>query len=210
MPYIATSITGFWKRWHISMTSWFREYLYFPLGGNQKGLFRSYLNKWIVFLVSGFWHGAAWNFIFWGAYHGALMCAEAISVPPQRSTQCGKVPNFIKLIGTFYLVMTGWIFFRADTIERGFSYVMNMYDFNSYYLKIPPQFILDISPLEYSALALAAIISFFPFFVKPYSWLRMKITTHTDLCYIGVLLLFALSAIKVISGTESPFIYFKF
>ncbi len=210
MPYIATSITEFWKRWHISMTSWFREYLYFPLGGNRNGLLRSYFNKWVVFLVSGFWHGAAWNFIFWGVYHGALMCLETIVSPPRRQTQCGKVPNFIKLIGTFYLVMTGWIFFRADTIERGFSYVVNMYDFNSYYLKIAPQFILDISPLEYSALVLAAIISFFPFFVKPYSWLKAKIAIHPDLPYVGVLILFALSSLKVISGTESPFIYFKF
>lgn len=106
--------------------------------------------------------------------------------------------------------MTGWIFFRAATIERGFSYVVNMYDFNSYYLKIAPHYILDISPLEYSALALAAVICFLPFFTKPYNWLRMKLAAYTDVCYVGVLLLFALSSLKIISGTDSPFIYFKF
>jgi alginate O-acetyltransferase complex protein AlgI len=75
-PYISASITEFWKRWHISLTSWMREYIYFPLGGNQKGKVRTYINLWIVFLISGFWHGASWNYVFWGAYHGGIICAE--------------------------------------------------------------------------------------------------------------------------------------
>lgn len=210
MPYTAVSITDFWKRWHISMTSWFREYLYFPLGGSRKGTFRTYLNKWIVFLTSGFWHGASWNFVFWGAYHGTIICAESILSPSSTETRCDKLSRIVHQICTFYIVMTGWIFFRADTIGAGFSYLINMYDFSSYYLHINPQFILNINPLEWSVIVLAALICFFPLFTKTYHWLQVKVAKHSNLCYAGVLMLFALSSLKVITGTDSPFIYFRF
>ncbi len=98
-PYTALSVTDFWKRWHISMTSWFREYLYIPLGGNRKGRARTYLNLWIVFLLSGFWHGAAWNFIFWGAYHGLLLCIERGGLLKRLE----RVPAGIRVAGTFFL-----------------------------------------------------------------------------------------------------------
>lgn len=210
MPYAATGIVDFWKRWHISMTSWFREYLYFPLGGNRKGVFRTYLNKWIVFLVSGFWHGASWNFVFWGAYHGTMICAESIILPSRPQESHRNVSRIFRCIGTFFIVMTGWIFFRADTLRTAFSYLINMYDFSSYYLHIKPQFILNIDPLGWSMLVLAALICFFPLFAKTYNWLQVKAAKHSNLCYAGVLILFVLSSLKVITGTESPFIYFSF
>jgi alginate O-acetyltransferase complex protein AlgI len=77
-PYIATSMTDFWRRWHIALTSWIREYLYFPLGGNRAGAARTYLNLWICFLASGMWHGAAWNFVLWGAYSGLFLILDRL------------------------------------------------------------------------------------------------------------------------------------
>ncbi len=206
MPYTSLSITDFWKRWHISMTSWFREYLYFPLGGNRKGNVRTYINQWIVFLVSGFWHGASWNFVFWGAYHGSLLCAERAFL--LKRTQ--KINRFIRVALTFLLVMIGWVFFRADSIGMGFSYIGSMFDFSNYYVHVSPQYILNIDPRTWAVFALATIICFLPVFKKAYKFLQEKAVAHPALCDIGVLALFAFSALKVITGSISPFIYFRF
>lgn len=206
MPYIALSVTEFWKRWHISMTSWFREYLYFPLGGNRKGPFRTYLNQWIVFLLSGFWHGAAWNFIFWGAYHGSILCVERAFL--LKRTQ--NINRFFRWALTFFLVMIGWVFFRANSIGEGFSYIANMFNFSNYYLHINPAYILILNPRDWFVLILAAIICFFPFFKNVYGWLQAKAASHQTLCHLGALILFAVAALKIITGSISPFIYFQF
>ena len=206
MPYTAQSITDFWKRWHISMTSWFREYLYFPLGGNRKGKVRTYINQWIVFLVSGFWHGASWNFVFWGAYHGSLLCAERAFL--SKRTQ--NINRFIRVTFTFLLVMLGWVFFRAESIGMGFSYIGSMFDFSNYYVHVNPEYILNIDPRTWAVFALAVLICFIPLFKKTYEWLQLKVSVHPVLRDIGVLALFAFSALKVITGSISPFIYFRF
>jgi len=206
MPYTALSITDFWKRWHISMTSWFRDYLYFPLGGNRKGTIRTYINQWIVFLVSGFWHGAAWNFVFWGAYHGSLLCAERAFLLKRTE----KINRFIRVAVTFFLVMLGWVFFRAENIGMGFSYIATMFDFSNYFVHVRPEFILNIDPRTWVVFALATLICFIPMFKKVYQWLQTKAAAHPVLRNSGVLALFAVSALKVITGSISPFIYFRF
>ena len=205
-PYASLSISEFWKRWHISMTSWFREYLYFPLGGNRVGKFRTYLNQWIVFLTSGFWHGAAWNFLFWGAYHGTLLCVERAFLLKRSQ----KLPRFIRWGVTFFLIMIGWVFFRADSIHLAFSYIGNLFNFSSWYTHINPSFILTIDRREWFVFALACIISFLPLLKRTCSWLTAQASTHPQLYSAGVLGLFILSALKVITGANSPFIYFRF
>lgn len=205
-PYTSLSITDFWKRWHISMTSWFREYLYFPLGGNRKGTFRTYLNQWIVFLVSGFWHGASWNFVFWGAYHGSLLCAERAFFLKRTE----RINRYLRAAMTFLLVMIGWVFFRSDSIGMGFSYLATMFNFGSYFAHVQPEFILTIDARTWTAFALAALICFVPLFEKPYQWLKNKVSSHPLFLNAGVLALFAISALKVITGSISPFIYFRF
>lgn len=205
-PYTALSLTDFWKRWHISLTSWFREYLYFPLGDNRKGTFRTYLNLWIVFLVSGFWHGAAWNFVFWGAYHGSILCIERAFL--LKRTQ--NINHFIRWAITFFTVMIGWVFFRVESIELGFSYIANMFDFSSYYTHVNPEYILNIDLRGWFVFVLATLICFLPLFKKLYGWLEVKMANHQGLYYIGVLALFAVSALKIITGAMSPFIYFRF
>jgi len=205
-PYTSLSITDFWKRWHISMTSWFREYLYFPLGGNRKGTVRTYINQWIVFLISGFWHGASWNFVFWGAYHGSLLCAERAFF--LKRTQ--NVSRLIRVAVTFFLVMIGWVFFRADTIEMGFAYIGSMFNFSNYNVHVNPAFILIIDPRTWTILVLAALICFVPLSKKTFQWLQNQVASHPILRDSGVLVLFLVSALKVITGSNSPFIYFRF
>ncbi|MEG0774566.1 MBOAT family protein [Clostridium sp.] len=122
-PYISKSIREFWKRWHISLTTWFRDYLYIPLGGNRCSTAKSYRNQIIVFLLSGLWHGASWNFIFWGAFHGTFLVIER--------TPIGKVLNRlwapIRHLYALLIIMVGWVFFRAENLTAGWNYVKAMF-----------------------------------------------------------------------------------
>ncbi len=122
LPYWSWSITEFWRRWHISLTSWIREYLYIPLGGNRVSPTRTLANLWICFLISGLWHGARWTFIAWGGYHGALLCWERIR--PERWV---KPPRVLKVALTFYLVLIGWVFFRSESFGDAFRFLKAMH-----------------------------------------------------------------------------------
>ncbi|MBR6664547.1 MAG: MBOAT family protein [Lachnospiraceae bacterium] len=132
-PYLATSVKDFWDRWHISLTSWFRDYLYFPLGGSRKGKLRKYVNIMIVFSVSGLWHGAAWHYVVWGMLHGGLRVAEEITEKLRT-----KVTNLLQIntavlsykafrvCVTFFLVTIAWVFFRAESIGQALDLIKNM------------------------------------------------------------------------------------
>ena len=117
-PYISTSISEFWRRWHMSLGRWMRDYIYIPLGGNRVSTGRMYFNLWIVFLISGFWHGAAWTFIAWGAYHGLFLIADRIFLL-KFYKKIGKLPS---MVITFLIVVVGWIMFRADNIGQFWDY----------------------------------------------------------------------------------------
>lgn len=123
-PYFSNSIVEFWKKWHISLTSWFRDYLYIPLGGSKVGLIKQIRNVFIVFLVSGFWHGANWTFIIWGLLH-ALFFLPSIFMQ-NKSTGKSTSDSFINIIITNLLVMVGWVFFRSPTIYDAFNYLQTM------------------------------------------------------------------------------------
>lgn len=117
-PYVATSVKKFWERWHISLSTWFRDYLYIPLGGNRVSRQRWYFNLFIVFAISGFWHGAKWTFITWGALHGLYLVIGALVKPEQRNfIPKGRWVKLLALFFTFNLVCLGWIFFRADSMN---------------------------------------------------------------------------------------------
>ena len=113
IPYCATSIKEFWGRWHISLSSWFRDYVYIPLGGNRVGPFRHKSNLMITFFVSGLWHGASWNFIIWGGIHGAVQILESLF----RKKGPSKVPTLFRWLGTMIIVSAAWVFFRANTLS---------------------------------------------------------------------------------------------
>lgn len=120
-PYSAHSITEFWRRWHMSLSSWFRDYLYIPLGGNRAGPLRTYANLWVVFLVTGLWHGANWTFILWGAWHGLLLVLERLSGWRERRF-AGPISIILARALTLLLVMAGWVLFRAPDLAAAGSY----------------------------------------------------------------------------------------
>lgn len=142
MPYLCDNIRDFWKRWHISLTSWFRDYLYIPLGGNKKGRWRKYFNTIIVFLVSGLWHGASWHFVAWGGINGIYIVAEdstkflrkKISGILRIDTNA-KLWRCLKKIVTFFFIDISWLFFRAEGIQQAISILKKIYyDFKPWYL----------------------------------------------------------------------------
>ena len=115
-PYFSTSISEFWRRWHISLSSWFRDYLYIPLGGNRKGIIRQYLGLFLVFMVSGLWHGAKWTFVIWGSLHGIYLILAALRqhLFPNLLDSKSKLFSFLNVLITFLIVMFSWVFFRAS------------------------------------------------------------------------------------------------
>jgi alginate O-acetyltransferase complex protein AlgI len=121
-PYIAQSITEFWRRWHMSLSSWFRDYVYIPLGGNRHGLVQTVRNLLIVFFLTGLWHGAAWRFIVWGLYHGAFLMLERFGLG--RALE--KAPRPLRHLYALLVVMVGWVFFRADSLPQALGYLGRM------------------------------------------------------------------------------------
>ncbi len=122
-PYFADSVTEFWKRWHISLSTWFRDYLYIPLGGNRKGAAREYFNVLVVFLLSGLWHGANWTFVIWGALNGLFIAAERFAGPAAES---GRWHKIVRIFFTFNLISLGWVFFRAKNVTEAFYILRNI------------------------------------------------------------------------------------
>ncbi|WP_294168353.1 MBOAT family protein [uncultured Clostridium sp.] len=201
-PYISKSITEFWRRWHISLSTWFKEYLYIPLGGNRRG--NIYFNLFVVFLVTGIWHGAAWTFILWGLWHGFFILIERAI---RNKEWYINVPRTIKYIVTMLIVILGWVLFRADNLEQAIGFIKTMFGFNK---------AIDIT-FEYSyfinkKLIFWIVISIFgslPFatnYLKKYK----KSKNFEVLSTIIISLLFIVSIIFVVNSTYSPFIYFQF
>ncbi len=132
-PYFANSIREFWKRWHISLTSWFTDYLYIPLGGNRKGYVRQLVNILIVFIVSGLWHGASWHFVAWGILHGIFQIVSNLTIKSGLIKKSeSRITHFLGIVLTFIMVDFAWIFFRANGLKDAVGYIVNMVsDFQS-------------------------------------------------------------------------------
>ena len=151
-PYFSRNIGEFWRKWHISLSTWFRDYLYIPLGGSQEGKWKSIRNIFIIFLVSGFWHGANWTFIFWGLFHSILFLPTFMfnknrnytSSIIAANTLLPSLKEFINVVTTFLLVTIGWVFFRSESIGDSFSYLASMdYNINSF-THLSPKVVLYI------------------------------------------------------------------
>ncbi len=128
-PYLSRNITEFWRRWHISLSTWLRDYLYIPLGGNRRGRARTYLNLFITMLLGGLWHGANWTFVAWGFLHGIYLAAHKFYLElrsPTESARPNWLLNVVKVFVTFHLVALTWIFFRAPNFPTAFSYLMGI------------------------------------------------------------------------------------
>ena len=204
-PYNSASITEFWRRWHKTLNAFMLNYLYIPLGGNRKGKGRTYFNLWIVFLLSGLWHGASWNFVLWGAYHGFFLVIERLFLG-KWSQRIGKVPS---VIITFIIVMVGWAIFRIEDLPQTATFIGRLFafDFAPIHWASQPQY--------YFTLVLAFFFSFVGLFSFGKKWQDRVFYTdfsnkgHAIVWPIAMLLFFfSLSALNA-SGF-SPFIYFRF
>lgn len=204
-PYISASVTEFWRRWHISLSSWFKEYLYIPLGGNRKGMLRTCMNKIIVFFCTGLWHGANWTFVIWGLFHGLFLLLELIL--PLK-----KLPQVLRHIYTLLVVCIGFVIFRADTMTQAFQMISQMFcgwDFSSSKMiftveQLTPMFIFTF---------IAAIVGSAPLveWVQK-RWNRESVTgiILQPASYVFTVILLLLCMLSLASGTYNPFIYFRF
>lgn len=215
-PYSATSIQDFWRRWHISLSTWFRDYLYIPLGGSRKGTARTYCNLLIVFTLCGFWHGANWTFIIWGLYHGLFLALERWRLGKALSV----LPRFVQHIYTAAVFMVGWVFFRAESLPEALRFLSGLWRFDAApYLDA--QLFAAINMQFYIALA-AGILFAFP--VLPWILGRLKhigdtgaatqrylVTSLTAIVpAVWMVLIIVYSSAQLISGTHNPFLYFRF
>ena len=203
-PYISKSITEFWRRWHISLSTWFREYLYIPLGGNRISKQRTYLNLFIVFLATGIWHGAAWTFIIWGIWHGIFIISERLTGIHQR-TGTWKL-SLAQHLYTILAFIIGWVIFRSDTISYAVHYIGNMFGLlatNPMY-SIPHY--MDVQ--EWLSLMIC-ILCAMPLFKN-----MLNIDFRQKFANIGIdiwlMVMFVLSWATIAASTYNPFIYFRF
>ena len=209
-PYTSKSITEFWRRWHMTLGSFIMNYLYIPLGGNRRGKGRTYLNLWICFLLSGLWHGAAWTFVLWGAYHGLFIVIEKILNNRKKPTfHLSPFTSYLSILFTFLIVNFGWVLFRADSIGRAFDYYKAMFSFNL------QGFSWNAGRQFYTMLVIAVVFSFltlFPFGKKIEQAVFYKnygVAGHVVAWLVSMLLLFVCVAALNATGF-SPFIYFRF
>ena len=203
-PYKSSSITEFWRRWHISLSSWLKDYLYISLGGNRKGRVRTYINLMITMLLGGLWHGANWKFVFWGALHGLMLVIEKLTKPYIRLPK-NKITKVVGVLFTFHFVSFCWIFFRAKTYSNAFEIITQI--FNNFDVRLIHQ-VFDF----YTGIVLLIIVGFVLHFKsikidKVYSHLLTRAPVFIKALYLAFIcwLFVQLSSSEVI-----PFIYFQF
>lgn len=211
-PYIAKSIQEFWQRWHISLSNWFRDYLYIPLGGNKNGPWKTYRNLFVVFLLCGFWHGAAWTFMAWGAYYGIFLIIERIF--PHYTK---KLPRIVSHLYVMIVVMVGWVLFRADSFHHAFSYYKAMLGFFEGGLEINRVWLMWYGYDVAVALSCAIIFSFpvvpwvTNFIKKSFVCQNPRWNSVVEGFYYIVMLVLLLVTFMPIFGSQySAFIYFRF
>ena len=198
-PYLSLSITEFWRRWHISLSSWFKDYVYIPLGGSRVNILKNIRNILIVWILTGFWHGASWNFIFWGLYYGILLLLEKFVL----KKYIDKLPDFVKHIYTIILVFIGWMIFAFDDSKYLFGFIKALtsnkfvdsaflYYFKNYFL-------------------ILVIATVFSLPVYPKVKEKMNNTIFTSLLSISIyVILFIVTLSYLVSDTYNPFLYFRF
>lgn len=207
-PYISTSITEFWRRWHISLGTWFRDYVYIPLGGSRVKKPRLVLNLFVVWFLTGVWHGANWTFITWGLLYFILLTFEKLTGVNKKLSSKAWLP--LKYIYTMVFVCLGWLVFRADSMGAALDYFKNMLGMGTNLIDDGFWFYID----NYLTLLIAAAVFAVP--VAP--WIRKKVSalpkvprTVCDVVYtIGLLGLFLVAVSYIVKGSYNPFIYFNF
>ncbi|PIE23863.1 MAG: membrane-bound O-acyltransferase family protein [Planctomycetota bacterium] len=216
-PYIAQSITDFWRRWHISLSSWFRDYLYIPLGGNRRGPYRTYFNLLLVFVLCGFWHGAAWTFLAWGVFHGCFLILERLGL----GKALARSPAVARHGYTLLTVMAGWVLFRSESFEQalamlaasigfasgaGIIHSVSVYLSNELAVVLAAGVIFSTPIVPWIQHKTAAFLN-----GRSPSWVRLVAEFLAQPLLLGLLLaLLILCSSKMAVGTYNPFIYFRF
>jgi len=205
-PYISQSITEFWRRWHISLSSWFRDYLYVPLGGNRRGIGRTYLNLITVFVLCGLWHGASWNFLLWGVYYGVFLVIERMF-----AATAPRTPRFIRHFYALFVVAIGWVLFRAHDLPQAWSFLSAMFwpawrEGTTWAL-----YTLEPGLLIVMAIAILASTPALQWAANQLEVLQPLPRRARDLVASALTFcVFLVSASFVVSSTYNPFIYFRF
>ncbi len=207
-PYYASTITEFWRRWHISLSTWFRDYLYIPLGGNRGGMILTYRNLLLVFLATGLWHGAAWTFVLWGLFHGAFLIGERIILKGSAGQMSSP---WLRALYAMPVVIVGWVLFRAESLSLASSMVSNMVQFWEWGV-MPRDIIAVLDPMTLGILAFGLLalvtptgVSFGSRLTAPTATLPIM-ATRLALGTAGL----AVANVWILSADFSPFLYFRF
>ncbi|WP_244833780.1 MBOAT family O-acyltransferase [Clostridium sp. BJN0001] len=216
-PYISKTATEFWRRWHISLGNWFKDYVYIPLGGNKKGLKRTIINSFVVWAFTGIWHGAAWNFIFWGLYYFVLISIEKII---KNYTRNIKIPVFFNAFKHIYLIIAvvfGWVLFRAPNLTDAVKYIESMIGVNSNCFFDSTTLWFIYTNKYFLIAAILFSIPIVPFITNRFKILSSKIENNKmfDWLYsmgysFSYMILLIVNISYIIKSTYSPFIYFNF
>lgn len=210
-PYISRSITEFWRRWHISLSTWLRDYLYIPLGGNRKGAVRTYINLLLTMVLGGFWHGANWTFVIWGMWHGGIMAIERFVADRRQTGQKNAAARLkavsLGLVPTFLLVVVGWVMFRATSVHGAFDMYAGMLGFNG--IGPEPQLWWQVERFQLMTLAIAYFLMFAGPMLSAYCLTRLS-RVSLKVASIALPVLFVLAALKLSAQNYSPFLYFQF
>ena len=199
-PYIATSITDFWRRWHISLSSWFRDYVYIPLGGNRRKTPRVIFNLLVVWLLTGLWHGAAWNFVLWGVFYGVLLIFEKYVL----GDRLNRIPTPVRGLVTMLLIMCGWVLFSAPDLTGALLYLKAMFGGAAGWTDGNGAYLLSTN----LAVLLAGAFCATPVYRKVLDHVDPKWVSRAKV--VAYPLLFALCVVFMVSETYNPFLYFRF
>lgn len=201
-PYISRSITEFWRRWHISLSSWFRDYVYIPLGGNRKGLSRQLINIFIVWMLTGLWHGAAWNFVLWGLYFAVILICEKLFVLKMLD----KLPSFVRHIYTMLLVVIGWVIFNSSSITQVMIMLKSMFFDISV---VDLTYIKNLRILYLWPYVLLGVISSTPLLKYIFAKLDSKKYGFIVIDLILIAILYV-CIVLLVNNSYNPFIYYRF
>jgi len=205
-PYSAVSITDFWRRWHITLSRWFRDYLYIPLGGNRLGTTRACLNMTIVFVLCGLWHGANWTFLFWGIYHGFFLVIERVTGMRDLTRQKYSI---MRRILTILIVIVGWVLFRSQDISQAIRFLEAMFTFTD----LPLSYELSRALNHRNVLFLLTALPVF-FLPADFSMIKILINKKDPMPVLAgalmILVLLPYCAALIVGGANSPFIYYRF
>ena len=203
-PYTALSIQEFWRRWHISLSSWFKEYVYIPLGGNRKGRFRTYLNLFIVFFLTGVWHGANFTFLIWGLIYAILLILERAFLGKWLEKNPIKIFNWIY---TVFFVMIAWVFFRSNNVVQAWEFVKQLFSGASDTYSILSYLTMKRIVCLVLGILLCGVIQ--RLFAKFYDKIKEnRFVNGAD--FVFQMILLVSSIVSIVSGTYNPFIYFQF